>query len=176
MRKTVLASLVLLGLGTVVLNAEEAKAVSIPTKEVIVVAPVVSPEMIKSAVGQDRRMIVQGAMDDLLKDPLVKSAFWEVYDSYEAERSSVADLRMQIIGEYVKNFETMSDAKVKELLVASYKVQSQDLKLRKKYTAQLMKKVNATVAGRFWQVDDFITSAIKVTLLSNMPVLGEDIP
>jgi hypothetical protein len=31
------------------------------------------------------------------------------------------------------------------------------------------------VAGRFWQADDFISSAIKVNILSSVPLLGEQI-
>lgn len=82
---------------------------------------------------------------------------------------------MTVIADYAKNFLTMSDMKVKELLKSSYKNQSKELSLRQKYTARLAKKVNATVAGRFWQVDDFITSAVKVGILSNIPLLGEKV-
>jgi hypothetical protein len=102
-------------------------------------------------------------------------AFWDIYNAYEIEREGVTDSRMNIVAEYAKNFTTMSDVKVKELLKSSYKTQSKELSIRKKYAAQLSKKVNATVAGRFWQVDDFITSAIKVSLLSSVPLLGEEI-
>ena len=79
------------------------------------------------------------------------------------------------MSEYAKNFLTMSDMKVKELIKNAYKIQSKELNLRNKYSGQLAKKVNATVAGRFWQVDDFISSAVKVGILSNVPLLGEKI-
>lgn len=134
-----------------------------------------SPEMIKYAVTAERRAIFTAALEDLLVDPTAKSTFWDIYNAYEKERGTVTDSRMNIVAEYAANFTTMSDAKVKELLKSSYKTQAKELSIRKKYAAQLSKKVNATVAGRFWQVDDFITSAIKVSLLSSVPLLGEEI-
>ena len=82
---------------------------------------------------------------------------------------------MNIVTEYVNNFTTMSDPKVKELLKSSYNVQLKELKIRKKYADLLAKKANATVAGRFWRVDDFISSAIKISLLANVPLLGEEV-
>lgn len=169
-------SVVALSLGGALLQAEDIKATSgAKTTEVTVLQPVISPEMIKYAVSAERRMVFEAALEDLLVDSAVAASFWEIYAGYEAEKSEVAMKRLEVVGEYVKNFTTMSDTKVKELLKSSYKVQSQELSLRKKYAGKLTKKVNATVAGRFWQVDDFISSAVKLSLLANAPLLGEDI-
>ncbi len=165
-----MCSVILVGAG---LSAED-KKVPTPT-QVNINQVTLSPEMIRYAVTAERRAIFTAAMDDLLVDATVKSNFWDIYNAYEKEREGVKDSRMNIVAEYAKNFTTMSDVKVKELLKSSYKTQAKELSIRKKYAAQLSKKVNATVAGRFWQVDDFITSAIKVSLLSSVPLLGEDI-
>ncbi|MBK8869673.1 MAG: hypothetical protein IPN19_01165 [Elusimicrobia bacterium] len=165
-----LCAIVLLGTG---LRSETKK--ESPVTEVNVNQVTLSPEMIRYAVTAERRAIFTAALEDLLKDPTVKSNFWDVYNAYKKEREGVMDSRMNLVAEYAKNFTTMSDSKVKELLKSSYKNQSKELAIRKKYAAQISKKVNATVAGRFWQVDDFITSAIKVSLLSSVPLLGEEI-
>jgi hypothetical protein len=176
MIKRLLLSVVALSLGGALLQAEDMKATSgANTTAVTVLEPVISPEMIKYAVSSERRMIFEAAMEDLLMSPTDAAAFWEVYAGYEMDKAEVGMKRLEVVGEYVKNFTTMSDTKVKELLKSSYKVQSQELKLRKKYAGKLTKKVNATVAGRFWQVDDFIPSAVKLSLLANAPLLGEDI-
>ncbi|MBK8575961.1 MAG: hypothetical protein IPN90_09895 [Elusimicrobia bacterium] len=176
MHKKLLLSVFTLALTGAVIHSEELNAKSAPPVTQVNVNQVnVSPEMIKYAVTGERRAIFTAAMEDLLKDPTAKSNFWDIYNAYEKERASVMDSRMNIVSEYAKNFLTMSDMKVKELLKDSYKVQSKDISIRKKYAGQLAKKVNATVAGRFWQVDDFITSAVKVSILSSVPLLGEDI-
>lgn len=154
---------------------KEGSAAPAQVTEVTVIRPNISPEMIRHAVTQNRRALFEAAFEDLLTDASVKSAFWQVYDAYESEKAGVADSRMAIVSEYVKNFFSMSDAKVKELVKSSYKNQSKELKIRNKYAGQLMKKTNPTIAGRFWQVDDFVSSAVKLSLLANVPLLGENV-
>lgn len=173
MRKKLLLSLLSFALTGAVIHSEEIKAKAAP--QVTQVNVNLSPEMIRYAVTAQRREIFTAAMEDLIKDPTTKSNFWDVYNAYEKEREGVIDAKMNIISEYAKNFKTMSDKKVLELLASSYKIQSKELSLRKKFAAQLAKKVNATVAGRFWQADDFISSAIKVNILSSVPLLGENL-
>lgn len=177
MRPKLLVSLLAISLTGAVIHAEEMKMDHPPIEvtQVNVIQPNISPEMIRYAVTSERRDIFSAAMDDLLKDPTAKSNFWNIYNAFEKDRQSVTDAKMKIIAECAKNFLTMSDMKVKELLKSAYKNQSKELRLRQKYTAQMAKKVNATVAGRFWQVDDFISSAVKVSILSNIPLLGEKV-
>lgn len=177
MPKKLLLFILTLALTGAVIHAEEMKKDQPPVQftQVNVVQPNISPDMIRYAVTSERRAIFTAAMEDLLTTPDAKSAFWDVYNAFEKDREAVTDARMNIIAEYAKNFLTMSEMKVKELLKSSYKTQSKELALRKKYAGQLAKKVNATVAGRFWQVDDFIASAVKISILSNVPLLGEKV-
>ncbi len=177
MRNKILLAIVPLIFSGAAIRAEEMKKTQLPVQvtQVNVLQPNISPEIIKYAVTTERRAIFTAATEDLLTTPATKSAFWDVYNAFEKEREAVTDARMNIIAEYAKNFLTMSDMKVKELLKSSYKTQSKELALRKKYAGQMAKKVNATVAGRFWQVDDFITSAVKISILSNVPLLGDKI-
>jgi hypothetical protein len=177
MRQKLLLSILTLALTGAAVYAEEMKKEQAPVQvtQVNVIQPNISPEMIRYAVTSERRAIFTAATEEMLTTPTAKSAFWDVYNAFEKEREVVTDARMNIIAEYAKNFLTMSDSKVKEFLKSSYKTQSKEIALRKKYAGQLAKKVNATVAGRFWQVDDFITSAVKISILSNVPLLGEKI-
>lgn len=176
MRNKLMLSVLSLALAGAVVHAENKKQTPpVQVTQVNVAQVNLSPEMIQYAVKQERRAIFEAATADLLKDAATKSAFWEVFNAYEQEKSVVANERMNIMSEYAANFHTMADAKVKELIARSYKNQAKDLKIRNKYACQLTKKVNATVAGRFWQVDDFISSAVKVSVLSNVPLLGEKV-
>ena len=177
MRNKLLLSILTLALTGTALRAEDMKKENPPVQvtQVNVIQPTISPEMIRYAVSSERRDVFTVAMEDLLRDPASKSNFWDVYNAFEKEREAVTDAKMVNMSEYAKNFLTMSDMKVKELIKNAYKIQSKELNLRNKYSGQLAKKVNATVAGRFWQVDDFISSAVKVGILSNVPLLGEKI-
>mgnify|MGYP003573847186 CR=1 FL=1 len=174
MKRSLLA-LVALVLAATPLLAEEMAKTEADSTTVVVVQPVLSPEMIKEAFSQDRRSLYEMALANLLPNKAQKSAFWDVYNAYEVEKSKVAERRLALIKEYANNFTSLSDKRIKALLKESYTLMSKDLKIRKKYSKQLEKKVNASVAGRFWQVDTFISSAVSVGLLSNMPLLGDKI-
>lgn len=176
MSKKLLLAILAIATTGALLHAEEMKsAAPMEVNEIVVVRPQISPEMIRYAVSHKRREVFEVALSDLITDGAVKSAFWDVYNAYEAEKAAVADMRMSNVAEYVNNFTSMSDVKVKELLKSAYKTQSKELKIRNKYAKQLAKKTNPTIAGRFWQVDDFISSAVKISLLANVPLLGEEI-
>ena len=140
--------------------------------EIDVIRPVVSPEMIRYAISNDRREVFRAAMAEVLTDDATAGAFWKVYDAYDKEKAATADARLNNVAEYVKNQYSLSDEKIKELLASGYKTQAKELKIRHKYASRLAKEVNPTVAGRFWQVDDFMVSALKVALLANVEPVG----
>ena len=41
--------------------------------------------------------------------------FWEIYDQYEAERKQLGTNRIQIIADYAKSYQTISDEEILDL-------------------------------------------------------------
>ena len=50
--------------------------------------------------------------------------------------------------------------------------QKQTTDLRLKYFDIYRQKLNAQAAGRFWLIDDYITTALRLQLLDHLPMIG----
>lgn len=142
----------------------------VSAEENTAVKPVVSADMIRHAISSERKVLFEEGMD--LK-PEDKDAFWDIYEKFNKEKGKLAEKRIRLLGEYIENYVTMTPKKTNALLKQSSKNQMVDLKIRKKYTNMIARKINPTVAGRFYQIDDFVTSTVRITLLANLPMFGE---
>jgi hypothetical protein len=51
------------------------------------------------------------------------------------------------------------------------KIGTDEITLRKKYADQIGKQISPAAAARFWQIDDYITSAAKIDVMDNIPLV-----
>jgi RNA binding exosome subunit len=72
---------------------------------------------------------------------------------------------------YVEKYGQHTEAEMQEMLNLKFKVAKNRLKLEEKYYKKIQKQVDMESAVRFVQVQDFIQSAIRFELLSELPVL-----
>jgi hypothetical protein len=57
------------------------------------------------------------------------------------------------------------------LALATGKLQLSDVELRLKYAGVLRKKMSGRVAARFFQIDDYVTTAMRMNSLSGVPLV-----
>ncbi len=137
-----------------------------------ITAQTVSDEvtLIQSAFGMEKEALVREAMQ-LSGDK--SEAFWNVYRAYENERRAAARERLQIINEYLENYDTMTDAKAEDLARRTIAADAALSKLHRKYFAQFKKATSATDAAKFLQLDRHIHATIRLILSDNLPFLVE---
>ena len=97
--------------------------------------------------------------------------FWPIYREYEHELSKLGDMRINIIRDYAKSYESMTDDIAKDLVERSIKVREQTLKLDKKYWKTFSKKLSPIQAARFFQVNGQINDLIDLQIASEMPLV-----
>jgi hypothetical protein len=51
------------------------------------------------------------------------------------------------------------------------KIATDEITLRKKYADMIAKQISPAAATRFWQIDDYITSAAKIDVMDNIPLV-----
>mgnify|MGYP003694180287 CR=1 FL=1 len=59
------------------------------------------------------------------------------------------------------------------LALASGRLQVSDVELRLKYAGILRKKMSGLVAARFCQIDDYVTTAMRMNSLSGIPLVAQ---
>ena len=99
--------------------------------------------------------------------------FWDIYNKYEAERKALGKKRIDLLLNYADKYETLSDQDTDQL-IKDVMVQRKSLdKTIEKYYKQLKKNVGSQEAAQFYQIENYVLSAIRLSILESIPFFGE---
>jgi len=101
-----------------------------------------------------------------------REKFWKVYDEYAKERDSLDRERFALLQRYADSYANLNDEQAMALALASGRLQMSDIQLRLKYAEVLRKKMSGRVAARFFQIDDYVTTAMRMNSLSGVPLVS----
>jgi len=110
-------------------------------------------------------------VSDFVKvDAAQKDAFWKLYDEYEVQRKSLGQKRVQLLEKYAANYDKLTiefaDSWSKEVLDISKKTDA----LLVTYFNKIKKATNSVVALQFYQVEGYILSGIRLSILEDLPL------
>ncbi|HEY7211611.1 MAG TPA: hypothetical protein VH477_15155 [Bryobacteraceae bacterium] len=97
--------------------------------------------------------------------------FWPIQRSYENDLSKLKDQRIEIIRDYAKNWDNLSDATAKDLGHRMMDFQKKRLDLHEKYFNRITKEINATVAAKYFQVENQLENLIDLEIASQIPLV-----
>jgi len=98
--------------------------------------------------------------------------FWKIYDEYAKEREALDKDRFAFLQRYAQSYAAMSDDQAMAIVIASGRLQVSDVQIRLKYTETLRKKMSGRVAARFFQIDDYVTTNLRMSMLSGIPLVA----
>jgi hypothetical protein len=101
-----------------------------------------------------------------------KDAFWSIYNEYEKERLPLTQEALQMVENYVKNFTTMPKEEIVKMMNASSANQKKIVDVRTKYAGEMAKKIGPEVGVRFYQIDDYLSTAARLDVLDDIPFVG----
>ena len=122
----------------------------------------------KMAVTDERRKLFASGMSNLTPSQL--EAFWAVYGDYEKEKDAITAARLEILRKYVEGYSALTDAEIAAMVNEAADTQKKNVDLRVKYFGIYSQKINAKAAGRFVLIDDYITTALRLALLNQLPL------
>jgi hypothetical protein len=96
--------------------------------------------------------------------------FWSIYDEFEKEREPLEKERFSLLTRYAQSYVSLSDDAAFALVSAAGKLQLQEVQLRLKYADTLRRKMSGRVAARFFQIDDYVTTALRANSLGGVPL------
>jgi hypothetical protein len=101
------------------------------------------------------------------------SAFWPVYDRYEAEIKGVNDRLAKILDDYTKGYRSLSDEQARKLAEDYLAVEEDRAKVRRTYFADFVKALPGKKALRFYQIENKINAVVRYDLARDIPVVEE---
>jgi hypothetical protein len=126
-------------------------------------------ETYRYAVSAERRSIMEANIGiDLARRP----KFFAIYDDYDKDRRPVDTERFGLLQRYAAAQSGVSEPQAMALVRAVAGLQIKEIQLRSRYADRIDKELGGLVGARFYQVDDVITTAIRLNALQGVPLAG----
>ena len=127
--------------------------------------------LLRADVRQEKSQIM-GAVMQL--DASDAAKFWPVYEEYDAELTTVNDLRSENIQDYARNYKQMTDDKAEELIKRALEYQKRRSELLGKYFERVKQSLGAITAARFLQIENQLLLIIDLQIASSLPIVGQE--
>jgi len=127
-------------------------------------------ELVKTHFNMEKKIIVTEFM--ALNDEDA-AKFWPIYNDYEREKNEVANRRWALLNKYAAEYQNLSAEKVDEMMKESFSIQKKELAIKKKYYNTVKKNLSAEKAASFYQLEEYITTSVRLELMESIPFVGE---
>jgi hypothetical protein len=124
---------------------------------------------LNAALTTKRRELFAQGMAGL--SPEQQQTFWGIYSEFEKEKDQNMTARVGLLKRYTDNFATLSDADLVKMASEATDIQKTSADIRLKYFKIINDKLGAKVAGRFYHIDDYLTTLMRLSILDNMPAI-----
>jgi hypothetical protein len=125
-------------------------------------------ELMRADLRTDKVAILTKA---LAMDEATSAAFWPIYREYEIELAKLNDARLANIKDYAANYESMTDAKAKELVNKAFSLSDERTKLVKKYVGKVEKATSTRLAARWAQCEMSLNAIVDAQIATEMPLI-----
>jgi len=99
------------------------------------------------------------------------ATFWPLFRDYDYDLSKLGDTRVQLISDYIKNYDAITNERADELASAAFSLEAQRAELKKKHFDIMKKALSARTAARFFQVENQMQQIVDLQISSNLPAL-----
>jgi hypothetical protein len=125
-------------------------------------------QLLRSDVQADKNEIIAHTMQFTDAE---STAFWPVYRDYARDQQVIGDKRVQLVKDYGLNYDTMDDAKAKDMVQRMINIEDETVNLREDYWPKFMNALGAKRAAKFYQVDNRLSLLVNLQLASAVPLL-----
>ena len=99
--------------------------------------------------------------------------FAPMLESYIADQSKVADMRIENTKDYLMNYYDLDDATATKLLNKAVEVEQERMNIRREYMDRMLEKLPPQVVGKFFQLDARIFALIDLVRMSSIPLVRQ---
>jgi len=125
-------------------------------------------DLMQAAFGMEKKAVVASFVEP---DEIHKDAFWDLYDEYETGRKENDKKRIQLLNQYSKEYNTMTNEKAEEWINELIKLKSATDKLIVTYYKKVKKATSPIVAAQFYQIEQYILTSVRLEIMDDIPAL-----
>ncbi len=127
-------------------------------------------DLIQSVYGLEKKAIVKEFVNP---KPENIDAFWGVYEKYEIERKVLGKERIKLLEQFSTKYETMSNQESALWMKRMFALDNNQDNLLEGYYKKVSKVTSPLVAMRFYQVENFLLTAMRYQILNEMPFVED---
>jgi hypothetical protein len=127
---------------------------------------VISLEKAKRSLQQEREKIFIQALHLSLTQATV---FHPIFVDFSKEKRVLDDQLLSLFVKYGDNYQHLDLKLMSEFIKQSEAYQQKELKVRKKYYNKLRKAISTDLASQFYEVDDFVSTNLRLSVLAGLP-------
>ena len=125
-------------------------------------------DMVQAVFGMEKKDLTIAFLDNE-----GDAAFWTLYDEYEVQRKLLGQKRVQILVNYANNYGVVGDAQTDQLMKVIMTQKKSLDKLIDTYYKKIKKSSGSKAAAQFYQLENYILSAIRLEILDTIPFFDE---
>jgi hypothetical protein len=122
---------------------------------------------LNAALTTKRRELFAQGMAGL--SPEQQQTFWSIYSNFEKEKDQNMTSRMALVKRYTDGFDGLTDPEIAKMASEATEIERESAEIRLKYFKLMNEKLGAKIAGRFFHIDDYLTTLLRLSILDNMP-------
>ena len=124
-------------------------------------------DLMQAAFGMEKKAMVS---EFVKVDPSQKDAFWKLYDEYETARKDLGKKRVDLLDKYAREFDKLTNESMDIMMKETIDLQKKTDALLISYANKIKKVTNPIVAFQFYQVEGYILSGIRLSILEELPL------
>lgn len=127
-------------------------------------------DLIQSIYGKEKKEIVASFIE---VEGAQKDAFWKLYDEYETKRKELGQKRVALLERYANTYLNIDDETTSSIVKETIALSAQTDKLLATYHKKMEKEAGVKAAAQFYQLEAFLLSQIRATILESIPFIGD---
>jgi hypothetical protein len=128
-------------------------------------------ETARSMLATQRKALITDAMK---LTPEQSQVFWPLYNDYQEMIRKVNDQKVELISDYSKHYESLTDDKAMDLLNRQLDIDVQKSKVKTQFIKKFQKVLPGRVVARFFQADSKIDAYVNSALAQEIPLVPTD--
>jgi hypothetical protein len=130
--------------------------------------PADTNQLVREKINADKKLLIAEYMKFSEAEAKV---FWPVYESYQKDLAKVNERTKNLITDYAKNYETMTEPTAKKLLDELIAIENDRLKLKKDYLPKFRKVMSNKMVTRYYQMENKVWAVISYDLARQIPLV-----
>ena len=97
--------------------------------------------------------------------------FWPIFQQYDAELTTIGDGRAQIIIDYARDYDSLTNEQADALMSKAFELEEQRARVKRKYFDKMKVALSATQAAKFFLIENQIQQIVDLQISASLPVV-----